>query len=101
MGPFYCPADQRVYIDLSFYDEMKNQLGAGGKFTQGYVMAYEVGHHVQKLLGIEPKVREMQQGASQTQINYLSVKMKLQASCFAGVWGHYVSKDNWLWRSAT
>ena len=96
MGPFYCPADQRVYIDLSFYDEMKNKLGAGGEFAQGYVVAHEVGHHVQKLLGIEPKVREMQQGASQTQINHLSVKMELQADCFAGVWGHYVSQDNWL-----
>ncbi|CAK6490421.1 hypothetical protein PANNVG_00907 [Pantoea sp. Nvir] len=96
MGPFYCPADRRVYIDLSFYDEMKNKLGAGGEFAQGYVVAHEVGHHVQNLLGIEPKVREMQQGASQTQINQLSVKMELQADCFAGVWGHYVSKDNWL-----
>ncbi|RPE02373.1 neutral zinc metallopeptidase [Candidatus Pantoea deserta] len=96
MGPFYCPADQRVYIDLSFYDEMKTKLGAGGEFAQGYVVAHEVGHHVQKLLGIEPKVREMQQGASQTQINHLSVKMELQADCFAGVWGHYVSQDNWL-----
>jgi len=96
MGPFYCPEDQRVYIDLSFYDEMKTKLGAGGEFAQGYVVAHEVGHHVQKLLGIEPKVREMQQGASQTQINHLSVKMELQADCFAGVWGHYVSQDNWL-----
>ena len=96
MGPFYCPADRRVYIDLSFYDEMKNKLGAGGEFAQGYVVAHEVGHHVQNLLGIEPKVREMQQGASQTQINHLSVKMELQADCFAGVWGHSVSKDNWL-----
>nr|MBA2817133.1 putative metalloprotease [Candidatus Pantoea persica] len=75
---------------------MKNKLGAGGKFAQGYVVAHEVGHHVQKLLGIEPKVREMQQGASQTEINHLSVKMELQADCFAGVWGHNVSKDNWL-----
>ncbi|WP_312055041.1 neutral zinc metallopeptidase [Pantoea brenneri] len=96
MGPFYCPADQTVYIDLSFYDEMKTKLGAGGDFAQGYVIAHEVGHHVQKLLGIEPKVREMQQGASQTQVNQLSVKMELQADCFAGVWGHYMQQENIL-----
>ncbi|PEI05205.1 hypothetical protein CRM79_19330 [Pantoea agglomerans] len=96
MGPFYCPADQTVYIDLSFYDEMKTKLGAGGDFAQGYVVAHEVGHHVQKLLGIEPKVREMQQGASEKQINQLSVKMELQADCFAGVWGHYMQKENIL-----
>ena len=96
MGPFYCPADQTVYIDLSFYDEMKTKLGAGGDFAQGYVIAHEVGHHVQKLLGIEPKVREMQQGARQTQVNQLSVKMELQADCFAGVWGHYMQQENIL-----
>lgn len=96
MGPFYCPADQTVYIDLSFYDEMKTKLGAGGDFAQGYVVAHEVGHHVQKLLGIEPKVREMQQGASEKQVNQLSVKMELQADCFAGVWGHYMQKENVL-----
>ncbi|MBP2198650.1 neutral zinc metallopeptidase [Pantoea cypripedii] len=96
MGPFYCPTDQTVYIDLSFYDEMKTKLGAGGDFAQGYVIAHEVGHHVQKLLGIEPKVRQMQQGASQTQVNQLSVKMELQADCFAGVWGHYMQQQNIL-----
>ena len=96
MGPFYCPADQTVSIDLSFYDEMKTKLGAGGDFAQGYVIAHEVGHHVQKLLGIEPKVREMQQGASQKQVNQLSVKMELQADCFAGVWGHYMQQQNIL-----
>ncbi|QKJ88175.1 Neutral zinc metallopeptidase [Paramixta manurensis] len=96
MGPFYCPADQTVYIDLSFYDEMKNKLGADGDFAQGYVIAHEVGHHVQKLLGIEPKVRQMQQHASQTEVNRLSVKMELQADCFAGVWGHYMQQQNIL-----
>ncbi|OON39023.1 hypothetical protein BTJ39_15360 [Izhakiella australiensis] len=96
MGPFYCPADSKVYIDLSFYDEMKNKLGAGGEFAQGYVIAHEVGHHVQKLLGIEPKVRQMQQGVSQTQANQLSVKMELQADCFAGVWGHYMQQQEIL-----
>ncbi|KYP91331.1 hypothetical protein WB91_05195 [bacteria symbiont BFo1 of Frankliniella occidentalis] len=96
MGPFYCPGDSKVYIDLSFYDEMKNKLGAGGEFAQGYVIAHEVGHHVQHLLGIEQKVRQMQQGASQTQVNQLSVKMELQADCFAGVWGHYMQQQNVL-----
>ncbi|RKQ40677.1 neutral zinc metallopeptidase [Enterobacter sp. R1(2018)] len=96
MGPFYCPADSTVYIDLSFYDEMKNKLGADGDFAQGYVIAHEVGHHVQKLLGIEPKVRQLQQGASQTEGNRLSVKMELQADCFAGVWGHSMQKQEVL-----
>lgn len=96
MGPFYCPTDSTVYIDLSFYDEMKNKLGAGGDFAQGYVIAHEVGHHIQRLLGIETKVRQLQQGASQTQVNQLSVKMELQADCFAGVWGHYMQQENVL-----
>lgn len=88
MGPFYCPADSTVYIDLSFYDDMKQKLGADGDFAQGYVIAHEVGHHVQKLLGIEPKVRQLQHNASQEEVNRLSVKMELQADCFAGVWGY-------------
>ncbi|SFN12647.1 hypothetical protein SAMN05216516_102484 [Izhakiella capsodis] len=96
MGPFYCPADDKVYIDLSFYDEMKTTLGADGEFAQGYVIAHEVGHHVQKLLGIESKVRQMQQGVSQAQANQLSVKLELQADCFAGVWGHYMQQQNIL-----
>lgn len=85
-----------MYIDLSFYDEMKNKLGAGGDFAQGYVIAHEVGHHVQHLLGIDAKVRQLQQGGSQTQANKLSVKMELQADCFAGVWGHYMQQENVL-----
>lgn len=96
MGPFYCPADSTVYIDLSFYDEMKSKLGADGDFAQGYVIAHEVGHHVQKLLGIEPKVRQMQQNASQTEVNRLSVRMELQADCFAGVWGHNMQQQGVL-----
>lgn len=96
MGPFYCPADSTVYIDLSFYDEMKNKLGADGDFAQGYVIAHEVGHHVQKLLGIEPKVRQLQQSASQAEGNRLSVKMELQADCFAGVWGNSMQKQEVL-----
>ncbi|HCB1498057.1 TPA: neutral zinc metallopeptidase [Klebsiella michiganensis] len=94
MGPFYCPADSTVYIDLSFYDEMKTKLGAGGDFAQGYVIAHEVGHHVQKLLGIESKVRQLQQNASPAEVNRLSVKMELQADCFAGVWGYNMQKQD-------
>lgn len=96
MGPFYCPADSTVYIDLSFYQELKDKLGAGGDFAQGYVVAHEVGHHVQHLMGIDSKVRQMQQGASQTTVNQLSVKMELQADCFAGVWGHSMQQQNVL-----
>ena len=96
MGPFYCPADSTVYIDLSFYDEMRNKLGAGGDFAQGYVIAHEVGHHVQKLLGIESKVRQLQQNASQAEANRLSVKMELQADCFAGVWGYNMQKQDYM-----
>ncbi|MEN0616666.1 neutral zinc metallopeptidase [Klebsiella indica] len=96
MGPFYCPADSTVYIDLSFYDDMKTRLGAGGDFAQGYVIAHEVGHHVQKLLGIESKVRQLQQNASQAEANRLSVKMELQADCFAGVWGYNMQKQDLL-----
>ena len=96
MGPFYCPADTTVYIDLSFYDDMKEKLGADGDFAQGYVIAHEVGHHVQKLLGIEPKVRQMQQNASESQVNQLSVRMELQADCFAGVWGHAMQQQGVL-----
>jgi predicted metalloprotease len=87
MGPFYCPPDQRVYIDLSFLDELKRRFGAPGDFAQAYVITHEIGHHVQNLLGIERQVRAQQQrnpGAA----NDLSVRMELQADCFAGVWGH-------------
>jgi predicted metalloprotease len=87
MGPFYCPPDQRVYIDLSFLDELKRRFAAPGDFAQAYVITHEIGHHVQNLLGIERQVRAQQQrnpGAA----NDLSVRMELQADCFAGVWGH-------------
>jgi uncharacterized protein len=86
-GPFYCPADEKVYIDLSFYDELKRRFGAPGEFAQAYVLAHEVGHHVQKIIGVESKVRQFQRqnpGAA----NSLSVKMELQADCLAGVWAH-------------
>jgi predicted metalloprotease len=87
VGPFYCPEDERVYIDLSFFDELSSRFGAPGEFAQAYVLAHELGHHVQKLTGIESKVRQMQQSNSR-EVNPLSVKMELQADCFAGVWAH-------------
>lgn len=96
MGPFYCPADSTVYIDLSFYQDMRDKLGADGDFAQGYVVAHEVGHHVQYLLGISTKVRQQQQGLSQAAQNKLSVKLELQADCFAGVWGHHMEKEQVL-----
>ncbi len=94
MGPFYCPGDSTVYIDLSFYQDMKTQMGGGGDFAQGYVIAHEVGHHVQHLLGITKKVRETQSGASKKESNRLSVMMELQADCFAGVWGKAMQHAN-------
>ena len=88
MGPFYCPADQKVYIDLSFYRDLKERFHAPGEFAQAYVIAHEVGHHIQNLLGISNKVHQEQQGASKAKINALSVRLELQADCFAGVWGN-------------
>jgi predicted metalloprotease len=88
MGPFYCPRDQQVYIDLSFYRELQEQFSAPGDFAQAYVIAHEVGHHVQNLLGIFAKVQEVQQRASTLQANELSVQLELQADCLAGVWAH-------------
>ena len=88
MGPFYCPADQKVYIDLGFYETLKNQLGAPGEFAQAYVIAHEVGHHVQNLLGISTKVDQQRSRVSQAQYNQLSVRLELQADCFAGVWAN-------------
>ncbi len=86
-GPFYCPEDEKVYIDLGFYDELKQRFGAPGEFAQAYVLAHEVGHHVQKLVGIEAKVRQLQEQNPRQQ-NALSVRMELQADCLAGVWAH-------------
>ena len=86
MGPFYCPGDQKVYIDLSFYQDLKNKLGAPGDFAQAYVIAHEVGHHVQNLLGIADKVTQARMRASEEEANALSVRMELQADCFSGIW---------------
>ncbi len=87
MGPFYCPGDQKVYIDLSFYRDLKDRFKAPGEFAQAYVIAHEVGHHVQNQLGIADKVHKAQQRASRAEANALSVRMELQADCLAGVWG--------------
>jgi predicted metalloprotease len=85
-GPFYCPPSQKMFIDFGFYEQLEDQLGFDGDFAMAYVIAHEYGHHVQNLLGINAQVREQQQGASQAEANALSVKMELQADCFAGVW---------------
>lgn len=88
MGPFYCPADQKVYIDLAFYETLTKRLGAPGDFAQAYVIAHEVGHHVQNLLGISGKMEQMRSRVSKTEFNALSVRLELQADCFAGVWAN-------------
>ena len=94
-GPFYCPGDQKVYIDLAFYDELRQRFGAAGDFAQAYVIAHEIGHHLQTLLGVEEQVRRAQRARPDRQ-NVLSVSMELQADCFAGVWGHSTAQRNLL-----
>ena len=97
MGPFYCPADQKVYIDLSFYDVLSQRLGAPGEFARAYVIAHEVGHHVQKLTGVADRVDQLRARGSETQANALSVRTELQADCYAGVWAHYSQQSkHWL-----
>ena len=88
MGPFYCPADRKVYIDLSFYRDLKDRFQAPGDFAQAYVIAHEIGHHVQNLLGLSDKVQQARQRGSEVQANALSVRLELQADCFAGIWAH-------------
>jgi hypothetical protein len=88
MGPFYCPADEKVYIDLSFYEVMRTRLGAPGDFAQAYVIAHEVGHHVQKLMGVTDRVDDLRSRESRAQQNAMSVRVELQADCLAGVWAH-------------
>ena len=97
MGPFYCPGDKKVYIDLAFYDTLSRELGAPGEFARAYVIAHEVGHHVQDELGVTGKVDQMRGRLSQTQNNALSVRVELQADCFAGIWAHHSQESKkWL-----
>jgi len=96
MGPFYCPRDEKVYIDLSFYDDLRRRFGAqGGDFAQAYVLTHEIGHHVQRLMGIDERVRAAQEQQPGAQ-NELSVRLELQADCFAGVWGHSTAQRDIL-----
>jgi len=93
MGPFYCPSDQRVYLDLSFFDEMAQRFRAPGQFPQAYVIAHEIGHHVQNQLGITGKVDQMRQNMSKRDANAMSVRVELQADCLAGVWAYHANQD--------
>lgn len=95
MGPFYCPLDQKIYIDLAFYDELRNRFGAPGDFAQAYVLTHELGHHVQHLLGIDERVRRAQE-ANPDQANALSVRLELQADCYAGIWAHATQQEQML-----
>ncbi|MET0088772.1 MAG: neutral zinc metallopeptidase [Candidatus Thiodiazotropha sp.] len=99
MGPFYCPGDNKVYIDLQFYDDLKQRFKAPGDFAQAYVIAHEVGHHVQNLLGISSKVREAQASLDEVGRNKLSVRQELQADCFAGIWAHNADRSRQLLES--
>jgi len=93
VGPFYCPGDQKLYIDLSFFKDLKQRHGAPGDFAQAYVLAHEVGHHVQTLMGISDEVRQAGRGRSKSEVNALSVRQELQADCFAGLWGHAANTE--------
>lgn len=93
MGPFYCPADYKLYLDMQFFDELKREFKAPGDFAQAYVVAHEVGHHIQNITGTMSKVSSLQQRVGQTQSNQLSVRLELQADCYAGVWANYVQKQ--------
>lgn len=95
-GPFYCPADQTLYLDVAFYQDMKRSMGGGGDFAWGYVIAHEVGHHVQHELGIDDEVRRLQSRASGRDANHLSVMLELQADCFAGIWGRTMKEQGVL-----
>ncbi len=96
MGPFYCPGDERVYLDLSFFQELQDRFGAAGDFAEAYVVAHEIGHHVQKLLGVEERVQAAMRRVSEAQANALSVRLELQADCFAGVWGNLANRQRAL-----
>ncbi len=97
-GPFYCPGDQKVYLDTDFFDQLSQQFGASGDFAEAYVIAHEVGHHVQNLIGVLPKFNQMRQSMSQEDANHMSVQVELQADCFAGVWGHFTAQKGVLER---
>jgi len=90
MGPFYCPVDKKVYLDTSFFQEMQRKLGGGGDFAYAYVVGHEVGHHIQNLLGILPKANQLRERSSERDANAISVRIELQADCFAGVWAHNI-----------
>jgi hypothetical protein len=92
MGPFYCPPDERVFIDMSFFDDLGQRMGAQGDFAQAYVVAHEIGHHVQNLLGASGRVQELRQRVGQAEANQLSVRLELQADCYAGVWAHHAER---------
>lgn len=95
-GPFYCPGDQKVYIDLSFYDQLSRQFGAKGDFAQAYVLAHEVGHHVQNITGVLPKFNQMRQSMDQSESNAMSIRVELQADCFAGIWSRTTAQKGLL-----
>ena len=99
MGPFYCPADHKVYLDLSFYDELAKRHDAPGDFAQAYVIAHEIGHHVQTITGISQKVRQAKKGLSEVKTNQLSVKQELQADCYAGIWAHHANRSRQILES--
>ncbi|MCB1439649.1 MAG: neutral zinc metallopeptidase [Nitratireductor sp.] len=95
-GPFYCPGDSHIYIDLAFYNTLSRQFGATGDFAYAYVVSHEYGHHIQNVIGVLPQFNRMRQTMGKLDVNRTSVKVELQADCFAGVWGHYVAQEGWL-----
>lgn len=95
-GPFYCPGDSKIYLDTTFFDQLARQFGAAGDFAQAYVIAHEVGHHVQNLIGVLPRFNEMRQRMSQAEANAMSMRVELQADCFAGVWAHFTDREGLL-----
>jgi predicted metalloprotease len=95
-GPFYCPNDQKLYLDTSFFAQLDKQFGASGDFAEAYVVAHEVGHHVQNLIGVLPKFNQARQNMSEAEANQMSIRVELQADCFAGVWGHYTAQKGLL-----
>ncbi|KPB01202.1 KPN_02809 family neutral zinc metallopeptidase [Ahrensia marina] len=97
-GPFYCPGDKKLYIDLNFFDELEQRFNAGGDFAQAYVIAHEVGHHIQNVIGVLPRFNQMRQRMSQAESNAMSIRVELQADCFAGIWGYYTEQKGLLSR---